>query len=283
MTHQAVRASTALYGVAGQPVRHSLSPVLHNGWIADHGLDAVYVAFEIDEPDFETALAGLRAAGAQGLNVTLPFKARALACAAAASVRSVEAGAANTMTASPAGWSADSTDGPGFVADLDLRAPGWRDVPGPMVVIGAGGAGRSLLHALRTARPVAGLHLANRSPERAEQARLGLDGVTVFSFDALPAALAGAGLVVNCTSRGLRGIDPLEPDFNGLHADATVYDTVYSPRRTAFLAAASRHRTLDGLGMLVGQAAISFERWFGIQPDIEAGLARLEASLEAQA
>jgi shikimate dehydrogenase len=117
--------------------------------------------------------------------------------------------------------------------------------------------------------------------DRAREAAEGLDHVRIVALDALQEGLAGAALAVNCTSRGLKGHDPLTPDFSGLHRDALVYDTVYAPRHTGFLEAARGRRTLDGLGMLVGQGALAFEAWFGVRPDLADGLARVAAALEA--
>jgi shikimate dehydrogenase len=280
-----ITASTALYGVLGRPARHSVSPVIHNGWIGDHGFDALYVAFDGQSGDAAAILQGLWGAGVAGLNVTLPYKSDALAAAASATPRAVSAGAANVLWRGEGGWSADTTDAAGFLADLDARAPGWMDVPGPWVIIGAGGVGRSLLDALvQRARLIGRIdefRLINRSIERAIEAAHSSDHVQVFAFTALTEALTGAALVVNCTSRGLKGNDPLAPDFAATHPDATVYDTVYVPRRTAFLEAASHRRALDGLGMLVGQAALSFEIWFGTQPSLDDGLRRAVAALEA--
>jgi shikimate dehydrogenase len=276
-----VTASTALFGVLGAPVAHSLSPILHNGWFADHDLNAVYVALPVADGAIAAALAGLWAIGAQGLNVTLPFKTQALELSRGATARARDAGAANTLSRGLGGWHADTTDGAGFLLDLDVRAPGWDETPGPWVVLGAGGAGRSLLHSLSWREPARPLILVNRSPERARAAAHGVEGVTIMDWDGLQGALSGAALVVQCTSRGLKGQDPLTPDFAGVHADGLVYDTVYSPRRTAFLEAARGRRTLDGLGMLVGQGALAFEIWTGARPDMAQGLRRVAAALEA--
>lgn len=275
-------AATRLYGLFGAPVRHSLSPVLQNGWIQDHGLDAVYLAFDVADDGFETALGGLLAAGLAGANVTLPFKERALAVATSASAEARAAGAANTLVPGPDGLHADNTDGVGFLLDLDQRAAGWRSVADVAVVFGSGGAARGIASVL-SRQPGLVVRLVARNAATAGQlARdLGLPPEAVFGWDQAAAALDGADLAVNATSIGLKGDGALTPDFSAMHPAGLVYDTVYTPRQTAFLTAAEAagRAGLSGLGMLAGQGAVAFERWFGIRPDFATGLARLEAEL----
>jgi shikimate dehydrogenase len=276
-----ITAATRLYGVIGSPARHSLSPVMHTGWLADHGIDAVYVAFECTPDGFETLVRGLEAGGAGGVNVTLPFKERAVALASTATAAAQAAEAANTLVFGPAGIVADNTDGAGLLLDLDSRAPGWRDVSGPVVVFGAGGAARGIAAALVAAGRT--VRLVVRTLARGQQLAqaVGLSTDAVLPWDSCPQALDGAALAVNATSRGLKGRDPFGPDFAPMAPGAVVYDTVYAPRTTQFLTAArSQGRLgLDGLGMLVGQGALAFELWFGVRPDSAAGLARLAAEL----
>lgn len=275
-------AATRLYGLFGAPVRHSLSPVLQNGWIQDHGLDAVYLAFDVADDGFETALGGLLAAGLAGANVTLPFKERALAAATSASAEARAAGAANTLVPGPDGLHADNTDGVGFLLDLDQRAAGWRSVADVAVVFGSGGAARGIASALSRQPGLAVRVVARNAATAGQLARdLGLPPEAVFGWHQAAAALAGAGLAVNATSIGLKGDGALTPDFSVMHPAGLVYDTVYTPCRTAFLAAAEAagRAGLSGLGMLAGQGAVAFERWFGIRPDFATGLARLEAEL----
>lgn len=275
-------AATRLYGVFGAPARHSLSPVLQNGWIQDHGLAAVYLAFDVAPDLFESALTGLLQAGLAGANVTLPFKERALAVAASASDEAQAAGAANTLIPGADGLHADNTDGLGFLLDLDQRAPGWRDIAPVAVVFGSGGAARGIASALARHAGFA-VRLVARNAATAGQlsSDLALGPDCVFPWDASAEALAGASLAINATSIGLKGDGALTPDFSAMVPGALVYDTVYIPRQTAFLTAAEAagRATLSGLGMLAGQGAIAFERWFGIRPDFATGLARLEAEL----
>jgi shikimate dehydrogenase len=279
-----IKASTALYGVLGHPVRHSLSPILHNSWIASHGFDAAYVALEIAPERFEVALAGLVASDFRGLNVTTPFKERAAAAATTQSAIVARIKASNCLTIEGGQVHGDNTDGAGLVADLDARAPDWRDLDGPVILLGAGGAARSILAALTSVlnRPII---VINRDQTRASETAQAFEPypIQTGSWADLSHYLVGASLVINATSQGLNGQSPFAPDFTPLAPDAIVYDTIYAPQKTAFLEAAERvkKRSLSGLGMLVGQGALAFEIWFGARPDLLSGLKTLESAIKA--
>lgn len=275
-------AATRLLGVIGHPARHSLSPVLQGGWLEDHGIDAVYLAFDVPPTRFGPALAGLREAGVIGLNVTLPHKEAAFAACGAATRAARRAGAVNTLVLTADGpITGDNTDGAGLLLDLDSRAPGWRDLDGPAVVFGSGGAARGIAAALSDAGRTVRLVVRTRSAGLALAAAVGLDPADVCDWNDMADGLNGAAVAINATSRGLKGTDPFTPDFGPLRAGAVVYDTVYAPRETAFLAAsrAQGRTALDGLGMLAGQGALAFRHWFGVLPDVATGLARLDAEL----
>jgi shikimate dehydrogenase len=277
-----INASTPVYALLGHPIGHSLSPTLQNGWIVEHGFDAIYVALNIDPNHFETAVDGLFHAGLKGANVTVPFKERAAAKAIELTQNAKSTGSVNCLSATPNGFRGDSTDGAGFIADLDNRAKGWRDKAGHVVLLGAGGAARAILVALSGAG-CRNIHLVNRTYLRGlETAKLlGDIPIRVSAFDDMDRALEGACLVINATSAGLNDQNALTLDLGKTDPDCWVYDTVYAPRKTALLKNARYHKrqTLDGLGMLVGQGALSFENWFGTCPDLASGLARLEAGL----
>lgn len=271
----AISGRTQVVAVIGDPVEHSRSPVIHNGWITDARLDAVYVALRLTGPDPAARLAALPDLGIKGANVTLPHKDAALACATAATDAARAIGAANTLFLQNGAWTADNTDAAGLVSGLESRAPDWRAAGSSVVVLGAGGAARAAVHGLAVAGAPP-IRVVNRTLARA-QAVAGLaPGALALGRDELADALDGAGLVVNCTSRGLSGRDPLTLDLTPTAPNAIVLDTVYTPLDTALLASARAQgrRALDGLDMLVGQAALSFERWFGVAPDRERGRAR---------
>lgn len=281
-----ITGSTELYAVLGNPVRHSMSPILQNSWIQAHGFNALYVALPVEPENFETALQGLAASDVCGLNITTPFKERAAAAALQHSDRVRLVGAANCLTLDRAGrgYDANNTDGDGLVADLDSRAAQWRSLEGHIVVLGAGGAARSILAAL-SAHSDKGICVINRDQARAQKIadQLNSQQIRVGTWQDLSQHLANASLVINATSQGLNNHSPFSPDFSPTHPDAIIYDTIYSPRMTAYLESAKsyKRRYLDGLGMLAGQGALAFQHWFGVLPNLQDGLNTLEKALTA--
>ena len=265
----AITGATIVAGVAGSPVKHSLSPVIHNAWLKAAGLDAVYVAFPVGQPQLAAFIDGLRGGGVRGLNITLPFKEEALALADHASPRAHAAGAANLLIFGADGEvSADNTDGAGLLAAFAEQAPNANLTDRPSVLLGAGGAARGAAAAL-IAAGAPEVRIVNRTRERGEAIAQALgDLITVLDWAELPKALAGAGCVINATSLGLAGHEPLVVPLDGLQSGAVVMDMVYRPLRTAFLARAQSagFATVDGLAMLIGQAAPSFRALFGQDP-----------------
>jgi shikimate dehydrogenase len=264
-----ISSTTRVAGVIGRPVAHSLSPVIQNAWIEAAGLDAVYVALSPSEDWLAPFISGCRGGLVAGLNVTLPFKAHALEMADSASDRAWRAGAANLLLfGADDQIVADNTDGVGLMAAFAAQAPDF-DFDGQIVtVLGAGGAARGAAAALVGAG-VSAVRLVNRTRQRAEQIAevLGVK-LQVFGWDQLPAAFEGAGALINSTSLGLEGGEPLTLLLDGLPATAVVMDMVYRPLKTPLLAAAEAggHPTVDGLEMLIGQARPSFEALFGQAP-----------------
>lgn len=264
-----ITGATVVAGVAGRPVRQSLSPILHNAWLAAAGIDGVYVAFSPTAEGFPALIQGLRGGAIRGLNVTIPFKEAALAAADEASPRARRAGAANVLVFEAEGTvRADNTDGEGLLRAIERQAPGWSISSAPVTVLGAGGAAAGAAAALLdTGAPQ--VRIVNRTLARAEAIAAHLGGpISIFGWNDIAAANADAGLLVNATSLGLEGRDPPIAALEGLPAGAVVVDMVYRPLRTGLLtaAAAAGHPTVDGLEMLIGQAAPSFEAFFGRPP-----------------
>jgi shikimate dehydrogenase len=267
----AITGATMVVGVAGAPVTHSLSPIIHNAWIEAAGLDAVYAPFAPPADGFAAFAAGLRGGAVRGLNVTVPFKETALAAATRRSERAERAGSANLLLFQPGGAVfADNTDGEGLLAALRAQAPGYALASAPAVILGAGGAARGAAAALLDAG-CPEVRLVNRTVGRAETLAATL-GSRVRVTELSSAPFSDAGLIVNATSLGLGGgAGPAAP-FQSAPAGAVVLDMVYRPLRTEFLARASGAglATVDGLAMLIGQAAPSFEAFFGRPaPDID--------------
>ncbi len=275
MSRPPVTAQTRIAGVVGHPVRHSLSPVIHNAWLEAAGIDAVYLAFAPRPEGFETLVRGLVGGVALGLNVTLPFKERAAAIADYTTPEVLRSGAANLLVFRPdGGIGADNTDGVGLIAAL--AGAGFQPRTGPVVVLGAGGAARgAVLSLLDAGAPE--VRIVNRSLERA-RAIAALDPrIQVEGWEAAARALAGAAAVINATSLGMTGQPPLELMLNAAPQTAVVLDMVYRPLRTPLILAAEArgHPTADGLAMLIGQAVPSFTALFGADPPEDVDVLRL--------
>jgi shikimate dehydrogenase len=264
-----ITGSAIVAGVCGQPIRHSMSPVIHNAWIAAAGLNAAYVPFAPGEDNFETFVEGLRGGAIRGLNVTIPFKEQALACADRCSDLAKLAGAANLLVFETDGTiTADNTDGPGLIGAIGVQAPGFDLKASPVVILGAGGAARGAAAALALAGAPR-VSIVNRTFVRAEAIAVSIGGVVeAASEDELDALLSQAGLVVNATSLGLGGGAGPAARLELTPKNAVVVDMVYKPLRTEFLnrADTAGRRTVDGLEMLLRQAVPSFEAFFGVTP-----------------
>lgn len=264
-----ISGAAVVGGVCGAPIRHSMSPLIHNAWIAAAGLDAAYVPFAPAEDRFETFIEGLRGGAVRGLNVTIPFKERALALADSASDLARMAGAANLLIFEADGTlRADNTDGPGLLDAIAVQAPGFDVAARPVVILGAGGAARGAVAALLLAGAPR-VAIVNRTLARAQSLAQALGaGAVAADETALPTLLAEAGLVINATSLGLGGGEGPAAPLDLTPPDAVVMDMVYKPLRTEFLrrAQALGRRTVDGLEMLLRQAAPSFEAIYGQAP-----------------
>jgi shikimate dehydrogenase len=258
-----ITGATRLAAVIGHPVRHSLSPLLHNAAFVAAGLDWAYLAFDVAPGAAGEALAAMRVLDLGGLSVTMPHKDDVARSVDVLDPAAAALGTANTVVPLGDGRLAGhSTDGAGFVASL---VEAGVDVAGMTVaVLGAGGAARSVVDALAQAG-VDSIRIINRSAAKAAVAAdLGAGRAIVGTAD----DVGRAELVVNATSIGM-GTDDLPIDPGLLHDGQVVADVVYHPRETALLraAAAAGARTVDGLGMLIHQAVLQQELWTGRRPD----------------
>jgi len=267
------------YAVMGNPIAHSKSPHIHTLFAEQTGQDLEYSAILVELDGFEEAVAGFLASGGKGLNITVPFKEAAWALAHTRSPRAERAGAVNTLRLDPSGRHfGDNTDGAGLVRDLvsnhDAVLQDRR-----ILLVGAGGAARGVLQPLLNEDPAL-LVIANRTPDKAlELARsfcelgriegCGLDDLAGHSFD----------IIINATAASLAGEVPALP-ASIVTADSLCYDMMYGDRPTAFMEWArtlGAARTLDGLGMLVEQAAESFYLWRKTRPDTRPVIATLRS------
>ena len=261
-----------LAGVIGSPIAHSRSPALHGYWLQRYGLKGFYIPMDVAQADLGRVLQTLPLMGFVGLNVTIPHKEAVLALADIVTDRAALIGAANTLIFRKDGSiHADNTDGSGFIANLRQNAPQWRPQAGPAAVFGAGGAARAVVAALIEVG-VPEIRLANRTRARAEALRADF-GAKVVVHDWVQAGnmLEGVATVVNTTALGMVGKPDFRVPLDALDRRAVVTDLVYTPLKTALLIEAEEAgcTVVDGLGMLLHQAAPGFERWFGQRPEVD--------------
>jgi shikimate dehydrogenase len=270
--------------IVGHPVKHSRSPLIHSYWIREHGLVGSYERIDVAPADFPAFLREFDALGFVGGNVTIPHKEAAFAGAGRRTDRAERLRAVNTLWVEQGVIWGDNTDVLGFVAHLDqCLGAGWDESAGTALVLGAGGAARAV---------VAGLHgriprimIANRNLAKAQDLAAQIAGDDGCRLEALPwddvaRRVGEAQLIVNTTSLGMAGEPPLALDLAKAAAETIVADIVYVPLETPLLAAARARslRTVDGLGMLLHQAAPAFARWFGIVPEVTPHLRALIAA-----
>lgn len=270
---------TDRYVVAGNPVAHSRSPLIHARFAAQTGQDMEYRRLLVPLGGFAAAARAFFAGGGRGMNVTLPFKLDAFELAERRSARAEQARAVNTLWLDAEGrLNGDNTDGTGMVRDL-LHNLGWQIRGAQVLLLGAGGAARGVVGPVLEERPAA-LVIANRTPDKAIELAHSFASAGNVSGCGFAGLTGPFGLVINATSASLHGEVPPVPD--ALLAGADCYDMAYGTGPTAFLvqaSAAGAARVADGLGMLVEQAAESFYIWRGVRPETGALIRELRAGV----
>jgi shikimate dehydrogenase len=254
--------------VIGWPVAHSRSPLIHRFWLDRLKIEGSYELAAVAPGDFPAFLRNLAGHGFAGANVTLPHKQTAFELCDVTTGTAACLKVVNTLWIEAGKLCGDNTDAAGFTCALDQDAVGWDINSGKAVVIGAGGAARAIVYALKL-RGMKRILLINRTKHRAAELASDFGApVEVVDFPDLSGALSGANLLVNTTSLGMRGQPPLAIDLTPLPPDAVVADIVYVPVETALIEAANARglRAVPGIGMLLHQAVPGFERWFGIKP-----------------
>jgi shikimate dehydrogenase len=285
-----ITGTTRLVGVLGYPVRHSLSPDMHNAAFDALNMDWCYVPFEVAPERLEQAMTGLAALGVVGVNLTIPHKRGVVPLLDEVRGDARVTGSVNTVHFEGGRAIGYSTDGDGFLgalADLGVNPAGIR-----AVVLGAGGSAAAIVVALARAGAAA-ITIANRTAERAQrlaelvasQPALGTEiAVTPWCPESLGSTLEEANLLVNTTSVGMKGSEQqtLPVPAEAWRPDLAVYDIVYTPLETPLLRSARERggRALGGARMLVLQGAISFEIWAGVKAPVETMESALLAALE---
>ena len=268
------------YAVMGNPISHSKSPSIHTLFAEQTQQSVLYTAIHVDLGGFKQAVGNFVATGGKGLNITVPFKQEAWELVSERSERAERAGAVNTIKIENDRLFGDNTDGVGLVNDLTINH-GIELKNKNILLMGAGGAARGVLVPLLKQNP-SSLFIVNRTPDRAKDLALdfsdagevqggGYDAIAELKFD----------VVINATAASLHGELPPLPDTL-LNDNASCYDMMYSAKPTPFMLWATEHnagKVLDGLGMLVEQAAESFYIWRNVKPETKNVIEKLRTEL----
>ena len=273
-------AETRLYGIIGNPVRRSLSPVIHNRAFKRMGVDAVYLAFEVE--NIKDALRGIRGLGIQGASVTLPFKARVIPWLDELDTFAGKIGSVNTIVNKGGKLIGYNTDWFGALKALEEKVA----LNGKKVILlGAGGAARAIAFGLK--EKGCQVTIFNRSSERAAEvaAKLGCDYQSLSALSLMDGGTLDAEILINATSVGMFPLESQTPiPKRVLKKGMIVMDIVYRPLQTKLLQEAREQgcQTIDGIEMLAYQGAAQLEIWTGQRPDIEQIKADLRQSLLAE-
>ena len=271
--------------VIGWPIEHSRSPLIHNYWLSTYGIDGSYEKRAVAPDELEGFLRTMPQSPWIGCNVTVPHKEQVFRLVEVDDPFTRRLGAVNTVYMRDDALHGTNTDGIGFIRNLESCAPQWRPSDGPAIVLGAGGAARAVVAALTDAG-VTDVRIANRTHARAEALAEHLGpAASAHPWSSREDILRDAALLVNTTTLGMEGASPLELKLDHLPETAVVYDIVYAPLETDLLARAGArgNPVVDGLGMLLRQAAPGFALWFGVVPQVTAELrALVVADLGAQ-
>ena len=260
-----------LAGVMGMPIYQSRSPILHNYWLTNYGIQGAYGHFPVALRNLEAAIRALSALGLAGCNITLPHKVEAMKMMDHIDPLAQRMGAINCIVVQADGaLHGFNHDGYGYIQSVKDAKPDWRADAGPILVLGAGGAARAILLSLVDAGAKE-IRLVNRTPSKAQELTNGVESVVkVFNWSERNACMRGAAMLINTTNRGMYGQATLDVQLDALPLTALVSDAVYIPLETALLEKARLrgNPTVNGLGMLLNQARPAFQSWFGVMPEI---------------
>jgi len=270
---------TVIYGLIADPIEHTLSPLMQNSAIAEMGIDAVYVPFNVKPYDLEHAVRGMTALNVRGLNVTVPQKTAIMKYMDRLTDDSEAVGAVNTIINNDGVLTGDNTDVYGITMCL-TKDGGLARLPERVYVLGAGGAARGVIYACAVREEVKEISVINRTFSKAEKIAVEISRITGKVISPLPAVegvfrevLPSASLVINTTSLGLKphiNETPV-PDTDVFHGGQVVCDIIYNPVKTRFLSDAESRgsKTINGLSMLAYQGARSLSLWTGMDAPAE--------------
>ncbi len=268
-----VDAKTKLICILGHPVGHSKSPIMHNAILQDKNINASYMAFDVKPEDLEEAVKGLRKLSFLGANITIPHKEAVINYVDELTDEARNIGAVNTLFMKDGKLYGDNTDGRGFIISL-MKDGGFDPKDKTALVLGAGGASKAVCSKL-VLEGITKMYLSDLDQNKAEELKTHLNKldpkieVKLIKKETLDEVAKGSQLIVNCTPVGMKDSDPLLVAEESLNDKQFVFDLIYNPEKTKLIETAEKKgaKTLNGLGMLIYQGALSFEKWTLQKPD----------------
>tara|TARA_B100001142_G_scaffold56042_1_gene54591 strand:- start:618 stop:1463 length:846 start_codon:yes stop_codon:yes gene_type:complete len=267
-------------GIIGKPIKHSLSPILHEFWMKEHKIESTYNIYEIDKNNIASFLKSLKEKNINGLNVTIPYKSEVIKFLDHVEKNALDLGAVNTIKVGENnklyGY---NTDVYGFMEHLNSSAPSWKTKKGCITIIGAGGASRAVIWSFLKENKM-DIKLFNRSKDKGlkliEDMKKLFPASNIILCSDLSEALYNCSLLVNCTSLGMNGQPQLSISLEQMNNNSIVYDIVYTPLITELLHKAKKlnFTAIDGLGMLINQAVPAFEMWHNTKVTVSDTLRR---------
>lgn len=256
-------------GIIGNPIKHSLSPILHAYWLNKHKIESSYNLYELKKNELKLFLKSLKKNNIKGLNVTIPYKTEVIKYLDYIAPEASDLGAVNTIKVGKNNkLYGFNTDTYGFIQHLNKSAPAWKEKTGGVSIIGAGGASRAIIWSLLKEKKT-NIRLYNRSKKKAQiviedMKKLFPKSNIIFCAE-LQEVLLDSSILINCSSLGMKGQQKLEINLEAMNRNSIVYDIVYSPLITELLFNAENlnYTAIDGLGMLLNQAVPAFEMWHG--------------------
>ena len=261
-----VTADTKLLGIFGNPVSHSLSPVMHNDWFAKYKMNCLYVAFDVLPKNLKKAVEAIRVLNVLGVNITVPHKVEVMKYIDTVDVAAKAIGSVNTIVNKNGKLYGYNTDWQGFITDLKFKKVDLKNKS--VLVVGAGGAAKAILYALTKLR-VKKIFLTSRTFDKAKLVAKKYKKISVIDINKISANfLENIDCLVNCSTCGMRKEDKLPFSIKDFNKKIVFYDIIYN-KETPFkkFAAKNKIKYFSGEGMLIYQGAVSFEKWTNVFPD----------------
>ena len=256
--------------VIGNPIEHSLSPTLHNYWIKNNGIDAIYEKQKLDESELEQIIEDIKKEKINGVNVTVPFKKTIIPFLDELSVEAEKTQSVNTLYLKNKKVVGHNTDIIGFETSIEKTK--YNLVNKKVLILGAGGVVPSIIFALNKMK-VSKIIISNRTKEKAQNLKKNFKNIELIEWGEVP----NFDMIINATSIGLKEDDNIKLNFSSISGNKFFYDVIYNPSETNFLKIGKKlgNKTLNGKLMFIYQGLASFNIWHGLKPDVDENVIKL--------